>query len=412
MHVGPRGVEAGEQGPGRFALRSGNGPLRPIFLLGLLGLWLGHVAVSQTIRVENARMPKGLAPLQMMVGGRVQVQADDEDSVPGRSEFVYQWPGTYFQAAFRGKALYFRTGNGRQGLRLTVDHGPAFALVSSHPSVYRVQGLARGSHTVRLAVVTESQAGAAQFYGFAVRAKDSLSPSASEARQIEFIGDSYTVGYGNTSATRSCSSEEIWATTDDAQAFGPVTAEHFGADYQVNAISGRGVVRNYNGGKSDTLPEVYPFVLFDKKQAYEDAGWKPQVVVVGLGTNDFSTPLNVGEPWATRVELHTAYESTFIAFLNRLRERNPRALFVIWATDGEHGEVQSEAGKVVARLKENGDERVEFVPVSGLKMSGCDGHPSIADDKAISLRLREAIESHPDVWQRKTGLESMSVTEP
>jgi hypothetical protein len=37
------------------------------------------------------------------------------------------------------------------------------------------------------------------------------------------------------------------ATTDNSQAFGPKVAKHYAADYQVNAISGRGIVRNFNG---------------------------------------------------------------------------------------------------------------------------------------------------------------------
>ena len=119
--------------------------------------------------------------------------------------------------------------------------------------------------------------------------------------------------------------------------FGAVTANHYGADYQINAISGRGVVRNYNGSKHDTLPEAYPYVLLDKEQKYEDAAWKPQVVVIALGTNDFSTALNAGERWKTRDELHADYERTYVEFLQGLRARDRKALIIVWATDAERG---------------------------------------------------------------------------
>src|SRR6185312_14756892 len=108
--------------------------------------------------------------------------------------------------------------------------------------------------------------------------------------QIEFIGDSHTVGYGNTSRTRECTQDDVWKTTDNSQSFGPLIAGHYAADYQINAISGRGIVRNYNGTPGDTLPVAYPYVLFDKKEEYSDPHWKPQIIVISLGTNDFSTP--------------------------------------------------------------------------------------------------------------------------
>ncbi len=67
-------------------------------------------------------------------------------------------------------------------------------------------------------------------------------------------------------------------------------------------------VRNYIGLAADTLPTTHPFVVFDKKERYANVHWRPQVIVVGLGTNDFSTALNPGEPRKSRDALHTDYE--------------------------------------------------------------------------------------------------------
>lgn len=236
------------------------------------------------------------------------------------------------------------------------------------------------------------------FLGFFATGSAQQGDRTQTRRQIEFIGDSYTVGYGNTSPTRSCTPEQVWLTTDNSKAFGPLTANAYGADYQVNAISGRGVVRNYNGGTKDTLVQMYPFVLFDKKERYSDPSWRPQVVVVGLGTNDFSTELHPGEQWSSREQLHAEYEATYVRFLQQLRQQQPQAYLLLWATDGEHGELQAEEARVVEQLRASGDRRIGLVMTSGLQMSGCDGHPSAADDKEISARLREAIDGVPDIW--------------
>src|SRR5207302_9696193 len=144
-------------------------------------------------------------------------------------------------------------------------------------------------------------------------------------------GDSHTVGCGDLSTSRSCTNDEVWAKTDNTSAFGPALAHEFEAEYQVIALSGRGVVRNYNGFTGFTLPQIYPYVLFDQQEKYNNAKWKPGVIVVALGTNDFSTPLRAGERWNTPEELSLDYESSYGEFLREIRVKNPDALVIVWA---------------------------------------------------------------------------------
>ena len=109
---------------------------------------------------------------------------------------------------------------------------------------FRLTGLSKGSHTVRLEKLTESQQGGSRFIGFyGMRGTVPLPPQ-KRPRQVEFIGDSYTVGYGNTSPTRTCTKAEVHDRTNTQAAFGPIVARHHGADYRVNAYSGIGIVHN------------------------------------------------------------------------------------------------------------------------------------------------------------------------
>ena len=114
----------------------------------------------------------------------------------------------------------------------------------------------------------------------------------SRTRRIEFIGDSHTVGYGNVSIKRDCTQDEVWTTTDASQAIPALTARRYGADYRSNAISGGGILRNYDGMAADTVPMAYPFTLFDKATRYADPAWRPRLFVVALGLNDFTTSLH------------------------------------------------------------------------------------------------------------------------
>jgi lysophospholipase L1-like esterase len=140
-------------------------------------------------------------------------------------------------------------------------------------------------------------------------------------------------------------------------------------------------------------------VLLDHAARYGQGGWHPQVLVIALGTNDFSTALTPTEKWKSRDELRADYESTYLEFLKSLRARNPQAFILVWATDMAEGEIESEAGKVVAQLRSEGDQHIEFVPIHGLAMTGCDWHPSLADDEAIAGTLIRTIDARRADWR-------------
>lgn len=313
-----------------------------------------------------------------------------------------QWPGSYVEGRFRGRSVDLVVGTGEVSLRVRLDDEAPVPLVRPRAGVYRVTAASPGAHRIRIDVASESQAGPTRLDGvLAPPGTQPLAAPPARRRQIEFIGDSHTVGYGNTSPTTACTEAAVWQTTDTGQGPAALTAQRYDADYQVNAISGRGMVRNYDGMAATTLPAAYPFALFDGKTPASARGWTPQVIVIGLGTNDFSTALKPGEPWTDRAALHADYERRYVAFVRSLRTRHPRALIVLWATDLADGEIAREAGTVAARLRQGGDRRVVFVPVTGLGFHACHGHPDRADDRAIAAALARAIDAQPAVWPQR-----------
>lgn len=345
---------------------------------------------SQVIRSLGARASTG-RPLPLHVGGRVV-------HLKG---YVRQWPGTYWEAAFRGPAVDLSIGAGAVSLRIRVDGDAPLSLVRPTPGVYRVAAHGPGKHRIRVDVVSESQAGPTAFHGiFAPRGTTPLPAPQPRMRQIEFIGDSHTVGYGNTSSTRVCSQDAIWQTTNTLLGPAGVTAAHYDADYQVNAISGRGVVRNYGGFAAPTLPQAYPFALLNSQILAARPDWHPQIIVIALGTNDFSTPLKTGERWPDREALHRDFEGRYVAFVQTLRQKNPNAYFILWATNLADGEIAQEVSRVAQRLSDSGEKRVRFVPVNGLSFQGCDAHPDAKDDRAIAEAIAHAIDSVAGIWTR------------
>ena len=329
-------------------------------------------------------------PLAVRIGGRAERVGDG---------WRRQWPGTYVEGAFRGRQAMLRVGTGDMILHVLIDGKPVQTLVKPAAGLYRIDGLAHGRHVIRVEVASESQSGPTILGGlFAAPGGTPLPAPAAARRQIEFIGDSHTVGYGNTSAKRDCTEAEVWATTDTSQGIAGQTARHYGADYRVHAISGRGVVRNYDGFKADTTVDAYPYVLFDKARPATDAGWNPQLFVIALGTNDFSTALKPGERWRTREALHADYEARFMRFIRSLRATHPGAHVLLWATDLADGEIAAEEATVVSRLTAEGMRDIGFLRAPKLTFAGCHYHPSVADDTLIAKAIARYADEHR-IWK-------------
>lgn len=359
-----------------------------ILQAALIGMALAGTSpawAQQAMRVDTE--PSGLRALAAHVSGRVQALPD--------GGVRRQWPGTYAEAAFTGSEAYFRVGPGDVSLRVRVDDAAPIALVKPAPGLYRVTAPGAGApHRVRVDVASESQAGPTSFGGFFLA--PGASPAAPPARphQIEFIGDSHTLGYGNTSPTRECTEAEVWATTDTSAGVAPRVAARHGADYQIHAISGRGVVRNFNGFAADVLPSAYPFVLHDKATMASDPGWRPRAIVVNLGTNDFSTPLREGEKWGQRAQLQADFVASYAGFVLSLHQRQPQAYILLWAAGSEDSELVTQVRQVVDRVRQSGSVAIGFVPVPGLGMAGCHHHPSVADDERIAQALAGHLHTH------------------
>jgi lysophospholipase L1-like esterase len=375
--------------------------VQKLFVELVCAAFLATTVYAAPLAVHKVSTFPALRPLAMSTGGRMLTTPSATANSFGSKDDTYQWPGSYFRAAFKGTKVFFRVVEGDEILHIVVDGQPGVQLVKPEAGVYEVEGLGKGKHTIGVFVATESQAPPNTFGGFAIPSGEKALALPQRHLQIEFIGDSHTVGYGDLSTTRECTEDKVWADTDDTKAFGPITARHYDADYQINAISGRGVVRNYNGFKADTLPQAYPYVLFDKKQKYNNPAWKPKVLVIALGTNDFSTPLNPGERWKTRDELHADFEAAYLRFLEELRSRNPKAYIIVWATDMANGEIEVEAQKVVQRVEKRGDAHITFLPINGLGFTACNYHPSLADETIISDKLVHLIDADKQLRQNQ-----------
>ncbi len=215
-----------------------------------------------------------------------------EFSNPG--ELSFDWSGVYIQFNFRGKECAVRMSDtGHNYYNVFIDDLPAKVIdVKSDTTIVLASGLGTHIHRARIYKRTEGSQGIATFKGIVLPENgEILAPKDLPTRKIEFIGNSITCGYG----TEGMSAAERWnpSTENNYMSYAAILSRAFKADYHIIAHSGQGVVRNY-GYKEKTSPKAMPDRynrVFDEKELplWNFKKWKPDVVVINLGTNDFST---------------------------------------------------------------------------------------------------------------------------
>ncbi|MEQ3747652.1 MAG: GDSL-type esterase/lipase family protein [Henriciella sp.] len=310
------------------------------------------------------------------------------------ASFKRQWPGSYLEAGFNGSRVFFEVGEGDVHIKISVDGQEIHSLIKPPIGVYEVSGLSNVDHVVRIDILNESQVAPTTFGPIFGQPMQTTDAWRERPVQLEFIGDSHTVGYANTSTDRSCTPDTIWRTTNTSLGIAGQLSEALNADYQVNAVSGRGVVRNYGGGTDPTIPELYNYVLFDQKSRAEKNKWEPDIVFIGIGTNDFSISLQADEHWSNRDALRNEYVRQYMTFIKRLRQRYSRAHIVIWIAADPASEQYIGSQTVVANLRSGGETRIDFVPITGLSMAACDWHPTTTDAAQIVAEFLALIDQN------------------
>jgi lysophospholipase L1-like esterase len=315
-----------------------------------------------------------------------------------RGEVTFDWPGVYIQTEFEGtscKAVL----QGKCCYDILIDTTKHSVLVvgTQRDTFTIADSLPSGTHTLQIAKRSETNTNVCTFYGLIVDENCKLlRPPIDQSRRIEFIGDSYTAGFGNEHPSIECApdvyDEILFRTTNTNRAFGPVLAKSFRAQYQINAYSGKGLVRNYNGiDKGKEFLVYYDKVLNSKVNTdnlaplWNFSLWHPQVVVIGLGLNDFLADPPYADP--------LKYDSAYASLLNLLREKHPGVSMIccatsVWPTQVLISRVQA----IVEKEKSAGRNDVHYFEFF-TNNTALLCHPSVEDSKKIAKKLQPLIAS-------------------
>lgn len=301
---------------------------------------------------------------------------------------VFDWSGTTIEMAFSGTSLTVLLEDDQNLYNVSVDGQSEVLEPSAGQMVYLVaEDLPDGSHVARITKRTEAYVGKGAFSGLILDSGHDLQalPPAAE-RHIEFVGDSITNGYGNEGDSPYC-----WFTpeTENVElAYAAQTARYFGADYNVVALSGLGVLRNLRDtetGSPQTAIDIVDRALAMNADLFWDSPEPgPDAVVVNLGTNDYSS-----RPYPDTEAFVTAY----VNLLEQIRQRYPETYIFAMAGPLMFGPAPEAIRTAVERQRDTGhDERVHYVLIENTLEEadgdfGCDWHPSEQGHREISEQL-------------------------
>jgi lysophospholipase L1-like esterase len=286
----------------------------------------------------------------------------------------FEWSGVSIQARFKGTSVTMDVNGGNNNYFEVVVDGqiqPLIAGSSGRKMVPVVAGLTSAEHDLTIWRRTEADNYTpTQFYGLDIGGGALLAPAV-PSHKVEVIGDSITCGYGDEGNGPNCSFS--FDTENSYLAYGSVAARELDADLYTECWSGKGMYRNGDGSTDQTLPALYPLSIPTDTSTTWDFSWKPDAVVVDLGTNDFATG-DPGQPYVN------AYES----FVTNLRGHYPNAyIFVVigpMLTGDSLTEAQTYLDQVVKARHDAGDPRIQQIsvdPQDSANGLGCDYHPTV-----------------------------------
>jgi Carbohydrate esterase 2 N-terminal/GDSL-like Lipase/Acylhydrolase family len=317
----------------------------------------------------------------------------DHDNFEGAR---FAWPGSSVSARFVGTAIAAELDDsGGNRFCVLVDGQVVVDKLApgrGRKLVTLARSLPPGEHVLSLVRLTEPLFGETEFFGFVVTGGTLLPYGAAHTRRLELIGDSISAGYGNEGerfdSPFSAETENHFST------YGALAARALGADLVTLAWSGKGVFSNA-GSTVDTVP--MPQLWRRTLPARPDSSWqfaryRPDAVLINLGTNDLS-PSNPN---------HAPFANAYAAFVAEVRATYREAdIFCLLGPalrDSGGTQTLSRARESLISIVDDftleGDSRVFFVELSEMNERegyGCDYHPNLVTHARMATELERAL---------------------
>lgn len=356
---------------------------RRTFMVAALLLGLAGAAACSTLLNDSA--PPVTAQLRLIAPDNPQIRYTGRVAV-SPSAALYDWANIQIEFHVRAPQIDVLLDDSKNDYNLFIDGEFQKVISTTDAKAYPIT-LGEGAHQIKLSKRTGPNFGSGSFLGLRLPEGGQLLDLPPEPiRKIEFIGDSYTVGYGNEGPSLDCG--DVYRPYENsALSYASIAAEEMDAQSHLIAISGYGAVRNYadpNTTSATPVPFYHARTLMEREDLpWDFQRWIPDAVVVKLGTNDHSTQ---PEPPA----------EIFIAGVHGLLRQVHEAygeVPVFLLADTSLPQLVERMQIATQQQREAGNHNTHFVRLSHPPKAqrGCDWHPLVVAHKTMAAELVAAM---------------------
>jgi hypothetical protein len=333
-------------------------------------------------------------PRQLVTPGSPLIQYggrwDLSDSLHAR----YSWPGVFLSVRFTGSSIGVRLNDRINYFNVYIDgtfrnvfHGTE----SGEADYVLADCLSDTVHTLRLSRRNITFEAPYTFGGILIDSTATLLPPPPIAnRKIEFIGDSFTAAESNEAVEQQLPWEARFPVTNIDKGFAPIIAQHFQAEYITTCRSGSGLMCDWRGDRTETIPRRYNRTLMESDRSEWDfARWRPDVVVICLGLNDHS---GLREQNGTVSPEHSKqFCQAYHDFIARIRSLYPHVQIVAVAAFPEW--IRVNITNIVDAEQASGHDDVFYATFDEFPGGYvANGHPTVVTHKKMAEQLIKQME--------------------
>lgn len=322
-------------------------------------------------------------------------------SVESDASILFGASGVSFYFNFEGSDLHidlhdeFRYGTS-YNIFTVILNGEESHRFRTHPGQTRysiVSNLTYGPHEVILIKATEGSNGWNRIS--AIYTNILLSAAKLPNRRIEFIGDSITCGMGADEREVACGEGEWMDQHNTWESFGAIVARNVDAQFMLTAVSGMGMHRNWST-PAPVMPDRYLSVFSDPgdtKSRWDFSQFPAHIIVIALGTNDFS---DGDKPDPRPAPVAEEFKSQYHRFLSTVRNNYPTAQILLLNSPIIEPHRNEILNLWLHELKQDraikGDHNIHVFEFHDQYTSGCTGHPSLEEHRKIAEVLTPVVE--------------------
>lgn len=288
---------------------------------------------------------------------------------------VWTWPGGYAEFFFVGSRLQIDLEGKECQVRISIDNAIWKSLQLGQSKTTLCWEGSFTEHLVRIQTTHQESDRPLRLF---VPQANSLYPAPPRQHMIEFVGDSWTCGFGNLS--------ENALESDATKAYAALVAQELDCDYSLISVSGHGIAKNF--GEIPPSPQSIP-VKYIRTQSHIAESTvceerRANVGVILAGENDFSfTPY----PDSALFQHH------FHKLLDLMRSRHPGIQLFIAGVSRNHPAKAEELACFQHEIQ-CGKKDIFWIDLPDLDSSiplGYLWHPSVAHHKQLATLITKAI---------------------